>query len=196
MINYSLIMAAVGESALKQKLKETATIQWYKGECALKDGIKHIDPTDPKSFENKVRACINRMSRLSFDGHIKQVLDCVNDEEDGNDDLRKDLFQRSLVIACFLAESDDAAEKYAKGKLKKVYVTENKLKELIDDWTGDEEKITIFWSEDLMTRRWRKAQVADTLSGLIEHIDQSEQEASSQAFSGEFLSSLSCTLTR
>ena len=65
MINYSLIMAAVGESALKQKLKETDTIQWYQGKCTLKEDIKHIDQDNPKSFESIVRACINKKSYVS-----------------------------------------------------------------------------------------------------------------------------------
>ena len=58
-------MAAAGESALEQKLKETDTIQWYEGKCALKDDIKHIDPDYPHSFESKVRACINKKSYVS-----------------------------------------------------------------------------------------------------------------------------------
>ena len=38
------------------------------------------------------------------------------------------------------------------------------------------DKICIFWSDDLPTRRWRKREVFDTLSGLIEHICPHEKE--------------------
>ena len=59
-------MDAAGESALKQKLKETETIAWYQGECALKEDIKHVDPdnpNDPDTFECKVRAYSSQIER-------------------------------------------------------------------------------------------------------------------------------------
>ena len=34
-------------SALEQELKETETIQWYQGKCALKEDIVPINPDNP-----------------------------------------------------------------------------------------------------------------------------------------------------
>ena len=74
-------MAAAGESALAQKLKETETIQWYKGECTVRDYVVPINtdnPNDPDTFEGKVRACINKKSSVSANdvnevwGHVQR----------------------------------------------------------------------------------------------------------------------------
>ena len=171
-------MAAAGESALEQKLKETETIAWYQGKCALREDIVHIDPdnpNDPDTFEGNVRACINRGSRVSFDAHMKPVLDCVKNEEDGNDDVRQDFFKRRLVLACYLAGSDDAAELFYEKKLKNQYLAdmERLVKERVDSWinkgilkqaTDDKEEWAL--REDLVV----------TLSGLIRHICPHEKE--------------------
>ena len=58
--------------SIEQKLKETDTIQWYQGKCALKEDINHIDPDNPESFEYKVRAGINKKSYVSAkDGSLE-----------------------------------------------------------------------------------------------------------------------------
>ena len=165
-----------GESALEQKLKESETISWYMGKCTLNDDVVRINPknpNDPATFEGKVRACINRVSRVSFDGHIKPVLDCVKKEADGNDDVRQDLFQRRLVLACFLAESDDAAEEHANGKLKKTYLIDDprKVESVVKTWIDEPGGILKTATEN--GEAWAyPPKLRDTLSGLIKHIEQ------------------------
>ena len=109
---------------------------------------------------------------MSFDGHIKPVLDCVKNEADGNDDVRQDLFKRSLVLACFLAESRDAAEKYANRKLKKTYLIDDprKVENVVDSWISKPGSILKTATEN--GEAWTYTpDLRDTLSGLIEHIE-------------------------
>ena len=131
------------------------------------------NPKDPATLEGKIRACINRVSRVSFDDHIKPVLDCVKDENDGNDDVRQDLFKQSLVLACFLAGSRDAAEEYANGKLKKAYLIDDpgKVENVVKTWIDEPGSILKTATEH--GEAWTyPPKLRDTLSGLIKHIEQ------------------------
>ena len=116
-----MILAAAGESALKQELKETDTIQWYKGECTLKEVIKHIDPDNPKSLESEVRACINKKSYVSATdvNTVSGMFKATAERADIN------LFKRSLVLACYLAEDDYAPRKFGNGTINDTYLGDN-----------------------------------------------------------------------
>ena len=173
-------MAAAGESALKQKLKETDTIQWYQGKCTLKEDIKHIDQDNPKSFESIVRACINKKSYVSatdvnkLSGMFTATVERVD----------IDVFKRSLVLACYLAGDDYAAEKFETDTLNDTYLgdRERLVEKRVDSWI----KKGLLKDASTKEEEWAlRDDLVATLSGLINWIDPLTQTKRENVFAAK-----------